>query len=430
MKARQICRMLSDTLFCELSNKHGVDYKVKKLPLRTFVKTILRALFLNLDLTLKSLATLFNDESFQTNTLKQEITTIHPTAFHYRVEKIPEACLADLFKELKKMFSKYIKKPHKKETKKNKGGKEWDLWIFDSTIVSLSNKLLKVCGYQTTGSKTRRQVKYTLGCKNGVPLVANFYSEKSYNSENRALGETILATKIKDSKAAIVLFDRGLQDRAVFDELDRNGRFFVTRLKKGYKMKILKEVLNPSSSEKVKIIKEREGYLYSKERKQTAFTYRTIHIKPESAEKQKLNIDVKKQTRVWRQSKSKKNASKTKQELAQELLEEDIIFVTNIPATKMSAEEIAAIYRERWSIEAFFKFMKQRLKFSHLLNRTENGIKSIMYITMICALMLMVFKKTNNLKGYKYVHQKFMLEILTIDTQNEEITYLEPLQFW
>lgn len=69
----------------------------------------------------------------------------------------------------------------------------------------------------------------------------------------------------------------------------------------------------------------------------------------------------------------------------------------------MKAEEITTIYKLRWQIEMFFKFIKQHLNFSHLLNRSENGIKVVMYVTMITAILIAQCKKINNLKGYKIV---------------------------
>mgnify|MGYP000198951307 FL=1 len=46
-----------------------------------------------------------------------------------------------------------------------------------------------------------------------------------------------------------------------------------------------------------------------------------------------------------------------------------------------SATEIAELYKRRWEIEVFFKFIKQHLDFSHLLSRNENGMKVEMYMT-------------------------------------------------
>ena len=51
-----------------------------------------------------------------------------------------------------------------------------------------------------------------------------------------------------------------------------------------------------------------------------------------------------------------------------------------------------------------------------MLSRNENGIKVIMYMTLITAILLIVYKKLNGLKGYKIPKLKFAqeLEILII----------------
>ena len=82
-----------------------------------------------------------------------------------------------------------------------------------------------------------------------------------------------------------------------------------------------------------------------------------------------------------------------------------IVFITNIEELK--AVEITEIYKTRWDIEVFFKFLKQHLNFSHLLNRTENGIKVIMYATMIAAILLTEFKRKKSLEGFKIPKRKF-----------------------
>lgn len=86
-----------------------------------------------------------------------------------------------------------------------------------------------------------------------------------------------------------------------------------------------------------------------------------------------------------------------------------IYFVTSI--TDLSAKEISKIYKNRWGIEVFFKFLKQELNFSHFINRSANGIAIVMYTTPIAAILLLVYKKTNKLKGYKIMKQKFVQEL-------------------
>ena len=53
------------------------------------------------------------------------------------------------------------------------------------------------------------------------------------------------------------------------------------------------------------------------------------------------------------------------------------------------------------NIETFFKFIKQELNFSDFINRTKNGIESILCIMMICALILLVYKGKNELAKAK-----------------------------
>ena len=53
---------------------------------------------------------------------------------------------------------------------------------------------------------------------------------------------------------------------------------------------------------------------------------------------------------------------------------------------------IANEYKVRWSIEVFFKFLKQNLSFAHLLSVNLNGIKVMLYMTLIMALLVKLFE--------------------------------------
>ena len=275
-----------------------------------------------------------------------------------------------------------------------------------------------------------------MGYKNGFPEKINLYLHKTYNSEDRALGETILETNIR--KKSIILFDRGLRSRKIFDAITDKNQFFISRLIKNYKLKITKEYTPSSQNKDTNIIKEQEGYLYSKGGKRTKHIYRTIHIQSPNKNNQRRVIDKRTGTKILAQQKSEKNKKKSKVSLIQDIVNQDIIIVTNIPKKQMSTEEVTKIYRKRWQIETFFKFLKQRLNFSHLINRKENGIKSMLYITIICALMLLVYKKENALSGYKFVKIEFMFETeadLMIETFRNEIDLLKAMlllvaQFW
>jgi hypothetical protein len=82
-----------------------------------------------------------------------------------------------------------------------------------------------------------------------------------------------------------------------------------------------------------------------------------------------------------------------------------IWFVTNDKG--LEAVGVTEPYKRRWDIEVFFKFIKQLLNFSHLTNRSGNGIKVVMY----ASILLIAYKKLNNLKGFKIMKLRFTTEL-------------------
>ena len=63
-----------------------------------------------------------------------------------------------------------------------------------------------------------------------------------------------------------------------------------------------------------------------------------------------------------------------------------LVFISN--DLDRSAEEIAALYKQRWQIELFFKWIKQNLKIKQLLGRSENAVMIQVLVAMIAYLLL------------------------------------------
>lgn len=83
-------------------------------------------------------------------------------------------------------------------------------------------------------------------------------------------------------------------------------------------------------------------------------------------------------------------------------------FLTN--DFKLTAKEIAQAYRRRWDIEVFFRFLKQELNVSHLVSLNKNVIQVMLYMTLIVAMLVLIYKKANNL-GYKTAKRRFGREV-------------------
>jgi len=394
MKVKDILKLLPKALLSEMCKKYNVNHKSTKLSAERLFSLMLYTMFSERFCSLRKLQQNYEDPKVQREFLGiHEPTTIDHSTFHYRLTKID----ADLFKEIYERTAKKYR--HTIANTKSR----YELKRFDSTIVSLSSKLLKKVGFRTNQSWGKnKHIKYTVGYSQ-IPEVVQMHSTKSYVSENKALGEAIRSREPVPN--SILLFDRGISDRKILDEISQRS-YFISRLKKNDRIAIIKERNLKKETESLELIKELEGHLYKTGGAKSKEVYRII-----KARKKKVVWDKKKETLVRGKMKRKIYKGKSKEELKREQLQEELIFITNIPKQEMSVEEVVNTYKKRWEIEVFFKFLKQELDFSHFVNRTENGIKVVMYIRMIYALLLLVYKSKNKLEGYKYVKSAMMSEL-------------------
>ena len=66
------------------------------------------------------------------------------------------------------------------------------------------------------------------------------------------------------------------------------------------------------------------------------------------------------------------------------------VFLTN--AFHLSAKTIAAIYKDRWQIELFFKWIKQNLKIKSFLGTSRNAVLTQIWVAMCMYLLLAYIK--------------------------------------
>ena len=59
----------------------------------------------------------------------------------------------------------------------------------------------------------------------------------------------------------------------------------------------------------------------------------------------------------------------------------------------ITPEEVALLYKKRWSIETVFKKLKQNFQLHFFWSETENGIKSQVWVTLIAHLLINVLKR-------------------------------------
>ncbi len=363
MKVDKLLSLLPEDILTQLALETNVDHYSKKLQGEVIFKLMLHCIISHKNNSLRTMESAYESMSFQLLNQKYQHSGI-------RFSSISE-CLSSIdVCYFEKLFQCCV------STYKDTIGNETDNIIrFDSTIVSLSANLIKI-GYRLNGgSQQVKQLKFTIGYTD-IPEVVHFYHEQSYTSENIALKKTIIDNSHLHTKTMIRVFDRGITARKTYDEFTAKGINFVSRISSNAIENIISHNKNicpesPVYTESLKITSDRWCYLFS------------------SSTKSKYPV------RCIEAYRLKNN--------------EKLIFISNIE--HLPAEEITDIYKKRWDIEVFFKFIKQLLNFNHLISRSENGVQVMLYVTMIAAILLTAYKKNNGLVGYKIPRQKLAQEL-------------------
>ena len=84
-----------------------------------------------------------------------------------------------------------------------------------------------------------------------------------------------------------------------------------------------------------------------------------------------------------------------------------ILFTNNM---HLPASTIAELYRQRWKIELFFKWIKQHLRIKSFFGTSENAVKTQIWIALSTYVLVAIIKKRLNLKAELYT----ILQILSV----------------
>lgn len=266
------------------------------------------------------------------------------------------------------------------------------LRIVDATIVTLSAKLLEFGIKANHGGKgLKSQIKSVIELSDeGLPSLLHICKDQSEFSDVAALGETIKAnTKIND----LWVFDKGCHARHVLFSVHNRGSFWITP-HSNQNLTVI-ETLYERNSVAPEIPQDNEPALRIHRVELAIFSNRKDKI--DKLESMGLVVihahrwDMR--ARCWR----------------------PFVLMTNLPLSECkgkagpySFEEIAELYRRRWEIETFFKLLKQHLSYEHVTSRSENGIRIMILMSMIAALLMIWYKQQTGIKnGWKAV--KFWL---------------------
>ena len=85
-----------------------------------------------------------------------------------------------------------------------------------------------------------------------------------------------------------------------------------------------------------------------------------------------------------------------------------LIFLTN--NTSLPALTIAALYKSRWQVELFFKWIKQHLRIKKFLGNSENAVKTQIWCAVSTYVLIAIIRKELNINTSFYS----LLQILSV----------------
>jgi len=219
-----------------------------------------------------------------------------------------------------------------------------EVFALDSTTISLS---LKLFGW-APGKYSRGAVKVhaLLDLRGSIPAFI-LVTDGKYHDSNTL--DNLVATP-----DAIYVMDKAYVDFAALHSINVCGAYFITRAKSSMDFTVIESNFN---------IDQRTGLLA--DRIIVLNGYKSKKLYPD-------------QLRLVEYYDAEKEAK--------------LVFLTN--NFEVSALEIARLYRHRWQIEVFFKWIKQNLVIKSLWGHSENAVNTHVWIAICTYLIVAMVKHT------------------------------------
>jgi len=240
-----------------------------------------------------------------------------------------------------KLFYKLLGRCRQLEFGKRKFRFKNRLFTLDATVIELCAGLFDWSKYRQT--KGAVKLHLLLDHEGYLPVFAHVTKWRVH--------ETRIARTLNFPAGSIVVVDRGYIDYELFWNWHTSGAFFVIRLKENARHRVLEERSVP-----------RNRHILRDERVELAGYY----------------------------ARRKYPGPLRRIELWDEVNEQRIVLLTN--HLGFGATTIAAIYKDRWQIEIFFKTIKQNLKIKTFVGTSPNALLIQIWTALIAILVLKYLK--------------------------------------
>jgi len=258
---------------------------------------------------------------------------IKRTTFSRANEKLDYQFYSDLFSKLYKQCS-YQAPKHNFRFKSK-------LISLDGSLIDLSMKIFPWADY----NKKKSAMKLHVGLDHDglIPAFSSLTGAKESEMKQVDLW--------KFTKGSVLVFDKGYNNFSWHKALSSKGLIWVTRIRGNAKYRVVKEL---PATKNLNIISDQIiEYTGEKSLKENLPAIRLVNYYDPVTQK-------------------------------------DYQFITN--QFKWSAQTIADIYKDRWQVELFFKWIKQNLKIKAFLGNSKNAVMT-QIMAALCVYLIVAFIK-------------------------------------
>jgi hypothetical protein len=215
---------------------------------------------------------------------------------------------------------------------------------FKNKLLSLDSTTITLCLELFPWAKFR---KAKGGVKAHVLLDHDDYLPRYVLITEARRSDVKMTEALPLNSGSMVVMDRGYNDYALFGAWTAGGIYFVTRLKENAAFEVVKECALPQNRN---ILSDQL-------------------IRLTGGQAQQDCPCLLRRVAVW-----------------DEMNQREIVLLTNQLA--FGSTTIAAIYKDRWEIELFFKALKQNLKVKSFVGTSENALRIQIWTALIAMLLL------------------------------------------
>jgi hypothetical protein len=291
----------------------------------------------------------------------------HQKLYHLGLNPVKRSTLADANEQRPaRVFSEtYFKLLSRLEAELPRHSGPQRVKIMDATYVPVCDSLFPWADFMP--GKNAVKLHFLLAAEAGTPQEMHVTSGQVHELE--------VARKLSFAPGDLLLLDRGYVDLAWLYSLHQQGVGFVTRLPGHIRYRVVQE--NPGPADSAVLADQLIRLSTDYGRRRYAEPLRLVHYRDPDGK--------------------------------------EYVFLTNLP--DLPALAVADLYRQRWQIETFFRWIKQNLKIKAFYGTSENAVLIQIWTAMIAYLLLLWIKLRSRL-GWSILELTRLVQNLIMERCN------------